>query len=215
MSALNGDTLLETLAAVPARERDRVCEELLGIAAIPPGTEISTPDRIGYSPCSVAEVVRMVFEVPLRQEDVFVDVGSGLGKACLLVHLLSRAQAVGVEVQEDLVRRARESARVLGLSGVSFVAEDAATADFGEGNVFFLYVPFTGELLEKVLQRIEAIAQRKPIVVCALGLDLPPSDWLTPRATEAFWLTIYDSHAPRIPVPQSPLAQRLTDEWRG
>lgn len=212
---MNGGTLLETLAAAPAKERDRLCEALLGIATIPEGTERSTPDRIGYSPCSVAEVVRMVFEVPLRQEDVFVDLGSGLGKACLLVHLLSGATSIGVEIQEELVRKAQESARVLGLSRVSFVAEDAATADLGEGNVFFLYVPFTGELLQTVLLKIKAIAQTKPIVVCALGLDLPPSEWLTPRATEAFWLTLYDSHAPRIPIPQTPVAQRLTEEWRG
>jgi len=212
---MDGESLLRRLAEVPPKERDRFCEEWLGIAEIPGGTEVSTEARIGYSPCSVAEVVRVVYEVPLRSDDLFVDLGSGLGKACLLANLLTGARALGVEIQAELVSIANRSARKLDLSRVSFVAEDAATANIEEGTVFFLYVPFTGDLLVNVLARLEALATRKPIIVCALGLDLPACSWLRPRSTEAFWLTIYDSHAPRTPRPATDLSRRLTEEWRG
>jgi hypothetical protein len=88
--------------------------------------------------------------------------------------------------------------------------------------VFFLYLPFTGAVLRTVLERLHGIARRRDIVVCTLGLDLPKSPWLTPRETDAFWLSIYDGcpHArrsgpPREPSPLSPLAQTVVFEGFG
>lgn len=206
------EALVRFLAEVPAKERDEWCEELFGIRNVPMGAEVSLPDRIGYSPCSVATIVRTVFAVPLRESDVMVDLGSGLGKVCILSALLSGARAIGIEVQSDLVEIAAARARALNVKGASFRAESATTADLSEGNVFFLYIPFTGELLEKMLARIREVAATKPIVVCAVGFDLPRVPWLTARKTDAFWLTLYDSDSPRAPLPLSSDAATIVVE---
>lgn len=200
---------LRALVEAPAGDRDAWCEELLGIREVPKGTEVSLPDRIGYSPCSVASIVRAVFEVPLRESDVLLDVGSGLGKVCMLAALLSGARAVGVEVQKELVEIATARASELRMERVSFRAESAATAGLSAANVFFFYIPFTGELLHAVLAQIKEIAAKKPVIVCAVGFDLPPVPWLRARATSAFWSTIYDSEAPRVPRPLSADASAL------
>ena len=85
--------------------------------------------------------------------------------------------------------------------------DDAAgfrDADLADGTVFFLYSPFEGPVLSHVLGRLHAVATERPIVVCALGIDLERNaDWLSPRPSNAFWLTIYDSVVPGIP-PRSP-----------
>ena len=44
------------------------------------------------------------------EDDVVVDLGAGLGKVALLARMLTGATVRGVEVQESLVRRAREAA---------------------------------------------------------------------------------------------------------
>lgn len=193
---LRGSELLGWLAADEPPARDAALEALLGVAAPEHGGASPGPELIGYIPSGVAPIVRAVLDVPVVPDDVFVDVGAGLGKVAMTVHLLSGARAIGVELDAALARRAQARADELGLADVSFVAGDARAADLADGTVFYLYLPCTGSALASVMERLRAVAERRAIVVCALGLDLGAFDWLTPRATDAFWLSIYDGRCP-------------------
>src|ERR1700761_5436689 len=99
----------------------------------------------------------VVLEVARRvgSEDVFVDLGAGLGQAAMLVHLITGARAIGLEIEPAFCAYARECAAGLGLGdAVSIVEGDARVADFSMGTVFFLYTPFTGSVLETVFARL-------------------------------------------------------------
>jgi len=193
--ALRGAALLELLASIPALERDAWVDALLGLEE-PPADDVADLPRgaVPYLPSGVEEILAMVREAPLRPHDVLVDLGSGLGRVVILAHLLSGARAVGVELQEQLVRSARARCAELALAGVSFVHANAEDLEL-EGTVFFLYAPFNGEMLARVLRRLEVVARRRPIVVCAVGLELPGVSWLQPRTTSCVVLTLYDSCA--------------------
>jgi SAM-dependent methyltransferase len=189
--------LAEWLAALPPAARDQAIEERLGIAGpvspAPPGE-----DLVGYHASGVAPIVRALLEVPVDEQDVILDLGSGLGKVAILAALLTGAKARGIELQPLLAERAREAASRLGID-VSFTTGDARDADLEEGSVFFLYLPFVGVPLAAVLERLRAIAQRRAIAVCALGFDLPGAPWLVSRRIDHFWLSIYDSHVAGVP----------------
>jgi SAM-dependent methyltransferase len=185
--------IIAWLASLPARERDAAIEEHLGIASplpssVPPGEHL-----IGYHASGVAAIVRAIVEVPVAADDVVVDLGAGLGKVVLLAHLLTGARARGIELQPALVARARAAASHLGVD-VAFELGDARTADVDDGTVFFLYAPFTGPVLSRVVERLRAVADRHAIVVCALAVELNrDARWLVPRPIDSFWLSIYDS----------------------
>jgi hypothetical protein len=193
---LRGVELLEWLAAHPPAERDSAIEGLLGIARpVAALGEAPGENRMPYMPSAIAPVVRAILDVPVTLDDVFVDLGAGLGKAAMAVHLLTGARARGVELQPGLAGEAMAQASELGLDRVEFVQSDALDADIGDASVVFLYLPFTGDVLAGVLRRLEAIARRRQLVLCALGLDLR-ADWIAPRPTDEFWLTIYDTCIP-------------------
>lgn len=202
--------LLAWLASLPPSERDAVLEEHLGIAdgapASPPGDHL-----VGYHASGVAPVVRMLMEVPVVAGDVVVDLGAGLGKVVLLTRLLTGATARGIELQPALARRARQAAARYGVD-VSFSEGDAREADLDDGTVFFLYAPFTGPVLAEVMGRLRAVATRRAIVVCTLGVDVDrEAPWLARRPVDAFWLTIHDSvlpDVPRRPREPSPMLAR-------
>ncbi len=190
--ALRGAGLLERLLAVPAPERDAWTEELLGLEEAPPDIADLPRGAVPYLPCGVDEILTLVRELPLRSSDELVDLGSGLGKVVLLAHLLSGARASGVEIQAPLVQCARERGVALGLAAVSFVHANAAEAEL-DGSIFFLYAPFNGDLLTAVLGRLEQVARRRTIAVCAVGLELNGVPWLRPRQTSNVSVTLYDS----------------------
>ncbi len=190
--ALRGSAFLDRLLSVPFLERDAWIDALLGIAELPDDVPDLPRDSVPYLPSGVDEILTMVREVPVRSHDELVDLGSGLGRVPILTHLLTGCRARGVELQDPLVKSATRQADELGLTGVSFVHADAAEVPL-DGSVFFLYTPFGGEMLNRALSRLEEVARRRPIVVCAVSLELRDVPWLRARKSSRVSLTIYDS----------------------
>lgn len=192
------------LLDVPAGARDDWADLVLGIERLPPDGPALPPGGVPYLPCSVELLLRLVDETPVRDTDVFVDVGAGPGRAIALVHLLTGAGAVGLEIQPQLVRVADGLTARLGLSRVRCIEGDAAAvvAYMVVGSVFFLNCPFSGARLAKVLDDLEPIARARSLRVCSLYLPLPPRPWLAREAGDDGELAIYRSTpSRRIPGP--------------
>jgi SAM-dependent methyltransferase len=188
-------TFRAALLSVPPTERDAWLDLVFGLGELPDDGPELPRDCVPYLPCSVDALLRMVEQAPVRASDVFVDVGSGLGRAAALVHLLTGAAAIGLEIQPGLVHAARDLATQLLISRISCVEGDAAKlAGFITiGSVFFLYCPFSGDRLTKVLANIEPIARTRMIRVCCVDLPLPPCSWLTLDPQLSGDLAIYRS----------------------
>ena len=174
---------------------------------------------VGYHPTGVATIARMALELSLRPGDVFIDIGSGLGKVVLLAHLLTGAEARGVEIQSDLVMKARAAAERRRVP-VRFTRGDARVVNLDDGTIFFMYAPFNGPIMDAVLGRLRAESMRRAITVVTVSLDLArESAWLTPRAEPKnagqARLAIYDSDVPGVSArvcgraASNPLAQAL------
>lgn len=198
-----GDTLLAWLASLPAAARDPAFDAHLGLeqpfasADVPPGAQL-----IGYHASGIAPIVRALLEVPVTSQDVFIDIGSGLGKVTFLARLLTGATARGIEIQPSLVLQARAAAQRLGVA-VEYIECDARAAKLDDGTVFYLYAPVHGVALNELLARLHGVARQHAIVVCALGIDLDHGDaapWLIARNIESFWLAVYDSVVPGVPA---------------
>jgi SAM-dependent methyltransferase len=174
-------------------------DSVFGLGELP-GDDPDLPKGcVPYVPCSVDALLRVVERTPVRSSDVFVDVGSGAGRASALVHLLTGARVVGLEIQAELVLAARALMRRLAITRVSCTEGDAAqlieTVDLG--SIFFLYCPFSGDRLTKVLASLELIARTRVIHVCFVDLPIPPCPWLVLQdATPPGDLAIYRSRFP-------------------
>lgn len=190
---LRDRAFLEALVAVRFDERDLWLDELLGLPELPADLPGLPRGTVPYLPCDVDAIVRTVREAPVTTDDVFVDLGAGLGRPALLVHLLSGVRAVGVELQPHLVGHARTAATRLGLDDVRFTVADAAAGDIPEGSVYFIYASFNGVALARVLGALERIAARRPLVLCAVGFEVR-EPWLRERRSASPELVFYDSY---------------------
>lgn len=188
---LRGAALVALLESLPPAEREAWVERLLGLTPAPGTEHTGQGELIGHHASGVGALLQLIRDVPIRATDVFVDVGSGLGKATLLVHLLTGATAVGLELEPALVDAARRHAEGLGLTGVTYVHGDARQS-VPDGTVYYLYLPFTGAALEAAMARLEAATRGRAVVVCTLGLDLSRWPWLRARESSDFWTCIYD-----------------------
>ena len=189
------ETFRAALLAVSVGDRDAWVDLVLGTDDLPGDGPALPAGGVPYLPCSVEVLLRVVDETPIRPTDVFVDVGAGPGRAIALVHLLTGAGAIGIEVQPQLVRAARGLAAGLGLSRVRCIEGDAAAVAgvLVEGSVFFFFCPFSGARLAKVLDDLEPIARTRQLRICCVDLPLPPRPWLTREAGPDGALEIYRS----------------------
>ena len=157
-------------------------------------------DMIAYEPTPARVILALVDQVQLTADDVFYDLGAGLGHVAILVHLMTRAVARGVEIEAAYCRHAQRCAEELGLSQqVRFLNFDARDVDYTDGTVFFMYTPFTGKLLDAVLATLARQARHCPITLCTYGactFEVARQPWLRlrhPEAKHAYALAVFDS----------------------
>lgn len=184
------------LLDVPFLERDGWVDRVLGLDG-PPDDGPELPDGcVPYLPCAADVLLQTVKLAGISPADVFVDVGSGVGRAAAVVKLLTGARVLGIEVQPALVAVAKELTKRLSLSNVCFVEGDVLEQPdaLSEGTVFFLYCPFSGERVRRLLQHLEPIARARPIRICCVDVPLPEVDWLE-KSAESLELVVYSSRS--------------------
>jgi hypothetical protein len=154
-------------------------------------------EMVPYQPTPVRHILHLIAATALAEDDVFVDLGSGLGHVPLLVSMVTEARSLGVEVQAAYVASARECAERLDLSRVRFLAQDAREADLSNGTVFYLYSPFKGSILADVLSALRRESTRRAIKVCSLGpctRSVANETWLKARSLPDMGrITVFDS----------------------
>ncbi len=98
---------------------------------------------------SSIDVVRGALRgAPLEEVHTVLDVGSGVGKFCLLGALLSQARFVGVERRPELVHAAERARLRLGIDRASFICADAFDLDWCSFDCLYLFNPFEEHLME-------------------------------------------------------------------
>jgi SAM-dependent methyltransferase len=99
-----------------------------------------------------------------RPDDVFYDVGCGMGRILCLVARKKVKRCVGVEIDPVLCEIARQNAaRMYGrIAPIDVLCMDASRADFSDGTMYFFFNPFGPETLNKVIVNIENSLSEHP-----------------------------------------------------
>jgi protein-L-isoaspartate O-methyltransferase len=164
-------------------ELDVLVNGLLEAGFVPEESQPREPDMIYYQPTPARIVLRLLNELHATSDDVFYDLGSGLGHVPILVNLLADIRTRGVEVERSYFRYSMECVIKLRLPNVEFIHADARQAAYDDGTIFYMNTPFQGEILRHVLGKLQAQSERRPIKVCTYGPCTAPvsrQKWLKP-----------------------------------
>jgi len=160
---------------------------LLPVKTIPEQAKPLEPEMVYYQKTPARIVFEMVEQSHFLEEDVFFDIGSGLGQVAILVNLLAGITTRGVEFEPAFCGYATRCAMELNLPNVSFTNIDARKADYSEGTVFFMFTPFKGKMSQEVLDilRKESLLRKIKIITygpCTAAVE--EQSWLRPAAPE-------------------------------
>jgi hypothetical protein len=160
---------------------DAFVDGLLLAEPLPAETMPREPDMVYYLPTQARIILDLAEKSLLTREDIFYDLGSGLGQVPIMVHLLTGARTKGIEIEAAYCEYARSSASDLGLSGVEFVNADARAVDYSAGTVFFMFTPFKRGILQDVLEKLRTASLGRRVRLFTYGpctLDVVEQDWL-------------------------------------
>jgi hypothetical protein len=154
-------------------------------------------EMVAYQPTPARHVFDLIRHIKLTAQDVFVDLGSGLGHLALLIAICTDARCIGVELEPTYVTCSAKIAQELNLNNATFLAVDAREADLSCGTVFYLYTPFRGAILRAVLERLRLESLTREIRVCTFGPCTPivaAESWLAFDPVESSHMPVFRSH---------------------
>ncbi|HEX8284312.1 MAG TPA: class I SAM-dependent methyltransferase [Pyrinomonadaceae bacterium] len=144
------------------------------------------PDVI-FVPTPPETVDEMLRLAKLKKGDVLYDLGSGDGRIPLAAARQYGVRAVGIDIDEKLVREANETARREGLDElVSFRLGDMFAADVREATVVTLYLSNT----LNVMLRPKLLRELRP-GSRIVSHDFRMGDWPPEKAVRVPWKNLY------------------------
>lgn len=136
--------------------------------------EMTAPDHekrgaVRYEPTPPEAFPYLVSQAKIFDcsEWTFIDLGSGKGRALLLAALAGFPKVIGVELGEELhaiaCRNIDEFRRKTSIGDLSSIRADASSYQFPtDPTLCFINNPFSGEVLARVMQNIEASLREHP-----------------------------------------------------
>ena len=127
-----------------------------------------------YVPSPQSVVADMLKVADITNKDFIIDLGSGDGRIVLTAAKIFGAQGFGVEIKNDLVKKANESAKREGVADrVKFVKQDLFKTDISQATVLTMYLlPDTVNLLKDKL-----LTELKP-GTRIISHDYPLTGWI-------------------------------------
>ena len=149
-----------------------------------------------YAPSAYGDLRRIMRELDIQPgRDVFVDFGSGKGRAVIIAALRPFARVIGVEGSPALneiarrnVQRARKRMRC---QHIEFVTTDAAAYDVPDDTTMVYFAsPFSGAILEAVLQNVQASLMRVPRRLSVISHGYDSSNPFEAQIRGSGWLCV-------------------------
>jgi SAM-dependent methyltransferase len=179
MQSDNEQSNNEQLEAVGYDNFDVFINNLLSTSTIIEAEKTLEPEMIYYQKTPARIIMELCKKV--HRNDVFFDIGSGLGQVVILVNLMSGAQSIGVEFEPSYCQYAKDIVSKFALTDIEFINADARAVDYSIGTVFFFYTPFIGKMMQDVLGLLQKLAQKKEIRICTYGhctIKIAQESWL-------------------------------------
>jgi SAM-dependent methyltransferase len=122
-----------------------------------------------YVPTTASVIYEILRALPPRQQDlIFLDMGSGKGRALLIASEFPFKKIIGIEISEQLHRIAEENVKryrpaTQQCRDIDLICGDVLDYAYGDDPiVLFLFDPFGRDILIEVIAKLEASLKAKP-----------------------------------------------------
>ncbi len=149
-----------------------------------------------WTPVAVAKTAALF--LAKKRKTKILDIGSGVGKFCMVGAALTHAQFTGVEQRTELFEIAQQLSAAYGLNNITYINENIITLNFHEFQGFYLFNSFYENLdqrngIDKKIALNAKLYETYGIHVSGKLKSLPPGvrlatyhtdEWIVPKEFE-------------------------------
>jgi SAM-dependent methyltransferase len=175
--------IVTSATAIPGSMQSYMFDRLFGVSISVESVPAPHGENNGYGGSHWFPVRRALRKLKPGPQDVFVDLGSGKGIALLIAGRLPFRRVIGVDIDEELARSAKEkvarAAKRLRAGEVTSVAANVlewAVPD--DLSVVYMFNPFTGKTFRESVERIFDSYDRTPRELRIIYCFPAEHDWL-------------------------------------
>lgn len=184
---------------VADRLRDSRYDREFGISSSPQqqskNSGLTSPELVHYQAVSYSDMRELLQSLAIGSSDVFLDYGSGMGRAVCLAATYPFRTVIGVEISPDLCGIARHN--ISQVSGklrcrdVRIAEGNAADYEIpGEVSIFFFFNPFRGSVLARVLNNVARSVREFPRRIQMIFYGTVASNHFRAQAAKHEWLKL-------------------------
>jgi len=159
----------------------------------------TSPEYVEYQAVSYADMEELLGLLRLSAEDVFLDLGCGMGRAVCVAAMRPLRTVIGVEISAELCEIAQ--ANVAKMAGrlkcrdVRIVRSAAETYTIpGDVSIVYLFNPFGGDVLRQVLKNTGASLRAAPRAVRLIFYGTLSSARFEAEAARHEWMKMVQKH---------------------
>ena len=121
-------------------------------------------DSIQYSSLNYLYLYRISKMIPLGKNDVFYDLGCGLGRAVFFFSLFRLKKCVGIDISQYYCDLAEENAKRLRIkrTPIEVICSDVTKVEISDATVIFLFNPFGKKTLRVVINSLAESVTANP-----------------------------------------------------
>lgn len=121
----------------------------------------------GYSKTSEKHLQEIFGSITFTGGERLLDIGCGKGVVLRVASGYPFEKVAGIEIDERLTAIAIKNFRILKMENrVQCFQMDAAEFEgYGDYNIFFLFNPFSGTVMKKVVDKLKMVSEKSPITV--------------------------------------------------
>jgi SAM-dependent methyltransferase len=154
---------------------------------------VDTKERGLYVASDYRAVRAVLRALRLQSDDVFLDIGSGMGRVVIIAATFPIRKVIGVEIADQLNSIARRNvvhARGLRCRDIELITADAAKFNIPpDVTVVFFYYPFRADVLKPVLANLRQSLLDAPRDLRLVSIAPPKSTFAYELACQT-WLTL-------------------------
>lgn len=121
------------------------------------------PDMFGQQDSGGPELDSIISHININTSDSILDIGSGKGGALISLAKYPFKNIVGVELYENVCEISRKNIlKTQHRNIVVYCADARFFVGYDDYNIFYVYNPFSGVIMESVLRQISKSLKHKP-----------------------------------------------------
>lgn len=112
--------------------------------------------------------------VKMTKDDVFYDLGCGIGKTVFFANAVYGAKSIGVDIVGDFITNGNLVVKEMNLQNISFLEKSIFDIDLKNGTVFYITPTcFDEENMRKVIKKFEKLPKGSRLIVLSKHLQMP------------------------------------------